>query len=557
MVDWAPSQAKTSGAVLTRHWAAALAVAVYFVVMMSYGATTILQYPDERHYAYAAAYMVETGDWLIPVTPEGEVRLKKPILPYWFGAAGFELFGINPFGFRFFWVLGAAAILALTYALALVLGAPRPAALFALALTAGNPFFIRATVNSIPDIPLTVFLMLATLGFVRIFTSDGQAVPRWAPWAGWIGIALAVQAKGLLPVLLVGIVLVHASFFDRSRLRHVLSPLPILAALAIVLSWFALVAWTYPNEFTREFFGDQVTEKVSISPWRWLIALAGYSGVCIGSFLAFFPFLGLLRRRGEQSRPRPVVLMLMVWSLAVPVLFSFAGFVDPRYLMPILPVIAVLLALGLSAVEPERFARYSNRGIIAVAAVLTLVVALGMAVEAQLSSLAGGLLLGLFGLALIAGYLLSACRRAETVPHLLAIGPLLLVILLYPPLRLIAQPDLGRPIAERIASSGIAADRVFFIGTYLEAMTTRLHLGRADPFRQVEELPSDLTSPCLVATSDRALISDLRIRGYPIDIVNGPWRWRGPDEFFSALFSGTLATALPANAEKAAIVRCP
>ncbi len=556
MVDWAPSQAKTSSAVLTRHWAATLAVAVYFVVMMSYGATTILQYPDERHYAYAGARMVETGDWLIPVTPDGEVRLKKPILPYWFSAAGFELFGINSLGFRFFWVLGAAATLLLTYALALVLGASRTTALLAIGLTAGNPFFIRSTVNSIPDIPLAVFLMLATLGFVRIFSSSEQPVPRWAPWAGWIGIALAVQAKGLLPLLLVGIVLVYAGFFDRSRLRQVLSPLPILAALAIVLSWFAFVAATYPDEFTRQFFGDQVTEKVSVSPWRWFTALAGYAAICIGSFLAFFPLLGLLRRRGEKLRPRPVVLMLMVWSVAVPVLFSFAGVVDPRYMVPVLPVIAVLLALALSAVEAGRLAGYCGRGVIVLAAILVPVITLGVAVEAQLRSLAGGLLLGLLGLALIAGYLLLSRRRPEIAPHLLAAGPLLLIVLLYPPLRLIAQPDLGEPIAERIASSGIAADRVFFVGTNLEAMTTRLHIGKADPFRQVDELPSDLSSPCLVVTSHRALMSDLKNGGYPIEIVQGPWRWRGPDEFFAAVFSGDLATALPANAEKAAIVRC-
>lgn len=291
MVDWVPSQAKTSSAFLTRHWAVAVVVSVYFAVMIAYGATTILQYPDERHYAYAGAHMVETGDWLIPVTPDGEVRLKKPILPYWFSAAGFELFGINPLGFRFFWVLGAAATLLLTYALALVLSASRMSALLAVALTVGNPLFIRATVNSIPDIPLTVFLMLAVLGFVRVFSSDERDVPRWAPWAGWIGIALAVQAKGLLPLLLAGIVLLHAGFFDRSRLRQVLSPLPILAALAIVLSWFVLVAVSYPDELTREFFGDQVTEKVSVSPWRWVIALAGYLAICVGSFLAFFPSL--------------------------------------------------------------------------------------------------------------------------------------------------------------------------------------------------------------------------------------------------------------------------
>jgi hypothetical protein len=219
-------------------------------------------------------------------------------------------------------------------------------------------------------------------------------------------------------------------------------------------------------------------------------------------------------------------------------------------------VVAVQLALGLSNVEPGRLAKFCLWGTVVAVAILLPVLALGVAVEAQLNALAGGMLLGLLGLALVAGYLLLARQRPAIAPHLLAIAPLLLVVLLYPPLRLIAQPDLGKPISQRITSSGLPADRIFLVGTYLEAMTTRLHLGRADAFRQVEELPPDLAAPCLIATSDRALISDLSNRGYQLDMVNGPWRWRGPDEFFSALFSGTLAAALPANAEKAAIARC-
>ncbi|WP_410970469.1 hypothetical protein, partial [Salmonella sp. SAL4458] len=74
---------------------------------------------------YGGARMVETGDWLIPETPHGEVRVKKPVLPNWFPAGGFEILGVSFSGFRLFWVIGASGILLLTYALARALGASR------------------------------------------------------------------------------------------------------------------------------------------------------------------------------------------------------------------------------------------------------------------------------------------------------------------------------------------------------------------------------------------------------------------------------------------------
>ena len=104
-----------SRSVLLR-WLPLVIAAAYFAVMMPIGAKMILHYPDERHYAYGGARMVETGDWLIPRTPEGEVRLKKPVIPYWFSAAGFEILGIGVPGFRLFWVLAACGILLFTFA---------------------------------------------------------------------------------------------------------------------------------------------------------------------------------------------------------------------------------------------------------------------------------------------------------------------------------------------------------------------------------------------------------------------------------------------------------
>ena len=42
----------------------------------------VLFHPDEQHYVDAGIKMLESGDYLTPLTPEGELRLRKPIIPY-------------------------------------------------------------------------------------------------------------------------------------------------------------------------------------------------------------------------------------------------------------------------------------------------------------------------------------------------------------------------------------------------------------------------------------------------------------------------------------------
>ncbi len=51
-------------AMVTRGAPLLLALGV-FLCMLPFGSQLILHYPDERHYAYAGAHMVESGDWLI------------------------------------------------------------------------------------------------------------------------------------------------------------------------------------------------------------------------------------------------------------------------------------------------------------------------------------------------------------------------------------------------------------------------------------------------------------------------------------------------------------
>ena len=67
---------------------------------------------DEALYTSCAREMFQRGDWVVPMF-NGQMFPEKPPLMFWTMMAGFELFGVNEFGARFFSaVFGVATALA-------------------------------------------------------------------------------------------------------------------------------------------------------------------------------------------------------------------------------------------------------------------------------------------------------------------------------------------------------------------------------------------------------------------------------------------------------------
>ena len=98
-----------------------------------------LHYPDEIYYRDAAVKMLQNGDYLTTYLGSGELRFKKPILPYWAVLAGFKLFGVHAFGSRFFFLLAGAATVGLTYLLGKTVFGDRRIAGTAALISASNP----------------------------------------------------------------------------------------------------------------------------------------------------------------------------------------------------------------------------------------------------------------------------------------------------------------------------------------------------------------------------------------------------------------------------------
>ncbi|HET7714039.1 MAG TPA: phospholipid carrier-dependent glycosyltransferase [Bauldia sp.] len=535
----------------------------YFAVMMPIGAEMILHYPDERHYAYGGARMTETGNWLIPETPQGEVRLKKPILPYWFSAAGFEVLGIGVPGFRLFWVLAACGILLLTYATARALGASRQIAILAELMIAANPVFMRAATNSIPDVPLTLFVTAGALGFVKILAArDRPAAAAWA-WLGWIGMALAVLSKGLLPVVLVATLIAYAALWDRARLAALLRPLPLLASIALVSGWYVYAATNYPVEFATQFFGDQITGNATRGPMWVLAYFPAYLLAGVFSFLGWpLMVLWLAAKTRPRLSPAPwpsPVRLLSLWCAVVVAVFAFSDAVDPRYLLPALPAFAVLLALALSALDGEELPESSriSRWLLPVAAVVGLVLAVPEAlILAQLGEMPAVILMaaGAAAWVVIAAWGRQAPRLA---PYFLAATPVLAMALLALAMAPVVLPDRGEQFAHRLAASGVSASRAAFVDDIHTASETRLHAGAAVPFTEEARLDDAIAAGnCVIMTTRAGLARRLAERGYTVTEIRAGWREIDVPSLLRAIVTLRLAEARDAHGSMGYFAEC-
>ncbi len=77
--------------------------AVAAILIIRLGATPIYIL-DEAKNAQCAREMLQRGDFIVP-TFNGELRVDKPPLHYFFMMAAYKMFGINEFAARFFSVI--------------------------------------------------------------------------------------------------------------------------------------------------------------------------------------------------------------------------------------------------------------------------------------------------------------------------------------------------------------------------------------------------------------------------------------------------------------------
>jgi len=342
-------------------------ILLYILLVMPFMIWPIDPQPDERRYSIAAAQMLATGDFVLPVSETGDLRLTKPPLTYYYVAAGFSLVGETLVGAKLFFLCSAVAIIALVFALARALGASDTGSLLAASMMAGHRLFFTTSTQYIPDTPLVLGTTCALLGFVHVLRGTSRPLHLYL---AWLGVAWAILAKGFIPLILVAIYLA-ARLWGRgpelpARLRRH-ERVAVIIALAVAVPWFANVAFLHWHTLVAQFVGDQVTNKVTATPAS---VLAGLVKTSTGLLLFAAPgllTLALARRSAGRLAPgglrNTAVPFLLAWIIVNLVIFSVSRQIYGRYTLPAAPALMALAGAYATTLPYDALAQGMRRAV--------------------------------------------------------------------------------------------------------------------------------------------------------------------------------------------------
>ncbi|MBN2490073.1 MAG: glycosyltransferase family 39 protein [Planctomycetes bacterium] len=320
---------------------------------------------DEACYAEVARAMHARGEWL-ETTLNGEPFFEKPPLLYWSQILGYRLFGVGPFGARFFNALAAVGLVLAVYGFSRRPLGTRGALLAAVFLGTSLEFFALAR-TAFTDMFLALWFTLC-LGCFHRAAETWRTAP--AAGTGWFLAAcslagLAMLTKGAVGAILPGATILLFALGQR-RIGALLQPVRLATGLAILaavgLSWYVLLGLTHAGGFG---FLQELLWAHHVG--RFTTPMQGHGGsilfylpVLIGGFLPWSPFLlvalageGLARADGEARR---YLLLMGLFAAVTLVFFSLAATKLPNYIAPVLPAAAMLVgqAFELRRRQPTR-----------------------------------------------------------------------------------------------------------------------------------------------------------------------------------------------------------
>jgi 4-amino-4-deoxy-L-arabinose transferase-like glycosyltransferase len=385
---------------------------------------------DEAFYAEAGREMVGSGDWITPYY-NFETRFQKPILFYWLVSAGYLVAGVNEAAARWASALAGLGLALLTAACGRRWYDERTARLAGLIVATAFGYFSIGRL-ALPDLPLAFWITLATWSAV-VGLCDRPARPgSWLIIAG-AAVGLGFLTKGPVAIVVPALVVVPICWLER---RHVRLPVraltgAVIVAIAVAAPWFLAMAQIHGRTYIEGFFVGDNLERFATSrfndprpPWFYLpIVLGGLLPWTPLMLCGAAPLAAWVTRR---ARPTDVTMRLIVWG-ALPLLFFTASIgKQPRYILPILPPLALLLARTLERRLASGDGRRDLLVRAAAASIGMMLVALGALLMRALPlivTIAPALVIAGAGAIIVAGLAVTGLAVAGPLRHIgVAIG---------------------------------------------------------------------------------------------------------------------------------------
>lgn len=309
-----------------------------------------LHSPDSARYAEIPREMIETGDY---VTPHLDYikYFEKPPLFYWMQAGTMKVFGINQLAANL-----TNAVMALLGCLLVYFGARKlfdrlTGILSSLILATSFLYFSMERIITL-DMTLTILISACLLCFLLANQTPpaSQSKKKNFLRAMYIFAALAVMTKGLVGVVLPGLIIITwiAIFKDWRSLKQYLLPSGIVLFLLIALPWHLLVQIRNPEFFRFYFIGEHFLRYLTPyaergqSWWFFPVLL----------IVGFLPWTAFLPQTVQSNLPfkwnnagesrQKTTIFFAIWIVIIFAFYSFSNSKLPPYILPIFPPLAML-----------------------------------------------------------------------------------------------------------------------------------------------------------------------------------------------------------------------
>lgn len=306
-----------------------------------------LSVPDEGRYVEIPREMAVTGDYLTPRLNNVKY-FEKPVFFYWLEAFSIKLFGLNEFTLRLWPALFALfGCLAVAVAGARLFG--RLTGLLSAAILATSLLYYGLGRAIILDMPVSILLTLALLSFL-IGTHEAPGLRRRLYlWSFYAFAALAVLTKGLIGIIIPGMVVGAwiVLLGEWRMLKTLYIPSGLALFLLIAAPWHILVARANPEFYQFYFIHEHFQRFLTkihgrYQPFWYFIPIV---------LLGLFPWSAFLFQAIKHSVPSTWrerhehrdALFLMLWAGLVFLFFSASSSKLVPYILPIFPPLALLI----------------------------------------------------------------------------------------------------------------------------------------------------------------------------------------------------------------------
>jgi len=356
---------------------------VLWCVLLLLSAWRPLALPDEGRYGEIGRWMLISGDWLTPRL-NGIPFFHKPPLLHWLEATSMGIFGVHAWAVRLVPALHAGLMLTSLYLAARRIGGERLAQRATLMLGTSLSFLIGGQyINH--DMLVACWISIAIWSFAASFMQGEQPDVRLA-LVGFTACALGVLSKGMIGFALPGLVVLIWLIWTR-QLRKI-ARLPWLRGLALfsvlALPWFVLVHQQFPGMLDYMFGTQQVSRFTGTTFnnarawWFYLVCL----------LMLLFPwvlFVRPTRATTLETGDKAWLSLLWIWVVAIVVFFSIPTSKIIGYVLPVMPALALLSAIGYT--EWMKNKAHISRRLLPLLAVLSTLIGMGATVVAGRFSL--------------------------------------------------------------------------------------------------------------------------------------------------------------------------